>query len=339
VVGLIDYIDPGVLDGLLVEHDAEIAPTRTAVLSPDRAYRYALTQEWNIDAPAATFIMLNPSTADALNSDATMRRCIGFARRWGCGGVLLVNAFALRSRDPAALRGHPNPVGDHNDRVLASVVENSPTGPVVTAWGADPTMASSGRGDHIVALLHSVGVEPRCLGRTKAGNPRHPLFVAGDTELLPYPDATAFPMSPHRPSRIRPPAPRPCRSCPYRQDVPARVWAAAEYRVLPEFDLPTPYQPHFVFRCHQADGRVCAGWAGCHDGDHLLSLRIAVARGEMTPAVARAVIDYKSPVPLFRTGAEAADWGLTGPADHGSRLMRAKLLCRPGIEIEEDGDG
>lgn len=186
MVGLIDRIDHAVLDGLLVEHDSEIAPTRTVVLSADRVYRYALAQEWDAGGPAATFIMLNPSTADAFQSDATVRRCVRFAHRWGCGGVLLINTFAVRSRDPVLLRTHPAPVGDRNDAVFAAAVRDS-TGPVVVAWGVDPVVVRSGAGGRIVALLHDVGVAPLCLGLTRGGHPRHPLYVPAAAELVPYP--------------------------------------------------------------------------------------------------------------------------------------------------------
>lgn len=81
-----------------------------------------------------------------------------------------------------------------------------------------------------------------------------------------------------------PPAPRSCASCPYRRDVPAGIWAREEYGKLPGYDEPTPFQPRGVFLCHQhdpgTDGHpVCGGWAGCHDGDELLALRMAVLGG------------------------------------------------------------
>lgn len=109
---------------------------------------------------------------------------------------------------------------------------------------------------------------------------------------------------------IASPAPRPCESCPYRQDVPSGVWAPEEYQKLSGYDRDTPFQPTGVFRCHQRNGRVCAGWAGCHDGVHLLALRLAGRDGTMTAADVDATIDYVSPVPLFASGAEAAAHGL-----------------------------
>lgn len=106
------------------------------------------------------------------------------------------------------------------------------------------------------------------------------------------------------------PAPRPCVSCPYRRDVPSGVWHPDEYAKLPAYDAATPFQPPGVFMCHQVDGRVCAGWAGCHDGRELLALRLAVVLGTLTPDEVGETIDYVSPVPLFGSGAEAAEHGM-----------------------------
>ena len=113
----------------------------------------------------------------------------------------------------------------------------------------------------------------------------------------------------------QPPAPRPCESCPYRQDVPSGIWAASEYAKLPTYDEPTFAQPARLFLCHQHDrddgrARVCSGWAGCYDGAHLLALRVAVSSGEITAQTADAIRDYRSPAPLFASGAEAAVHGM-----------------------------
>jgi hypothetical protein len=115
--------------------------------------------------------------------------------------------------------------------------------------------------------------------------------------------------------RTLPPAPRPCATCPYRQDVPSGVWAEDEYAKLPLFDKPTGEQPPGVFLCHQHDrdaegARVCAGWAGCHDAEELLALRIGVVVGDISLETAEAIRDYVSPVPLFATGMEAAAHGM-----------------------------
>ena len=130
----------------------------------------------------------------------------------------------------------------------------------------------------------------------------------------------------------RRPAPRPCDSCPYRRDVPSGVWVADEYRKLLAYDRETPYQPTGVFLCHLQNGHVCAGWAGCHRGDDLLALRLAVASGGMTVEDAVATIDYRSPVPLFSSGAEACAHGLADVDAPGADAHRAMAKVRRGRE-------
>lgn len=98
----------------------------TADFSPDLSYRYRLTRTWDqclvCNRPPAVFVMLNPSTADASLDDPTIRRCVGFAKAWGCPGLTVVNLYALRSADPKALWSHPDPVGPDNNRWISEVL-------------------------------------------------------------------------------------------------------------------------------------------------------------------------------------------------------------------------
>ena len=114
--------------------------------------------------------MLNPSTADAQRDDPTIRRCIRFSRDWGWGALEIVNLYALRATDPQRLRRHRDPVGPDNDaHILAAAARNGPT---IGAWGAfevDPL-----RPARVLAML---GDGVRCLGLTRAGHPRHPLYA------------------------------------------------------------------------------------------------------------------------------------------------------------------
>lgn len=119
-----------------------------------------------------------------------------------------------------------------------------------------------------------------------------------------------------------PPAPSPCASCPYRRDVPSGIWDTDEYAKLPRYDQPTGEQPPGAFRCHLYPDdrpRACAGWAGCHDSDELLALRVGVLTGSMTVETAEAIRDYVSPVPLFASGTEAAVHGM-------------REVCRPSAD-------
>lgn len=137
--------------------------------------------------------------------------------------------------------------------------------------------------------------------------------------------------------KTRRPATRPCVSCPYRTDAPAGLWHPDEYAKLPAYDRDTAQQPTGVFLCHQQDNRVCAGWAGCHNTDHLLALRLAPAFGTMDLAEVEATLDYVSPVPLFRSGAEAAAHGLSavdGPDERAQQLAR-RYLARATQQTNE----
>ncbi|HEV2256526.1 MAG TPA: DUF1643 domain-containing protein, partial [Streptosporangiaceae bacterium] len=172
--------------GLIVDRDVALDGTErgTAWFSSDRTYRYLLTRRWDVLRPVMGFIMLNPSTADAFRPDPTITRCAGFADREGCGGIDVVNLFALRATDPRKLAGHPDPAGPANDDFLADLARLA-EGPVVAAWGAHA--AAGARARAVAELFARLGVPLRCLGTTKAGAPRHPLYVRGDAPLTGWP--------------------------------------------------------------------------------------------------------------------------------------------------------
>ena len=152
-----------------------------AAFSADRTYRYVLTRTWDLMAPVMCWIMLNPSTADAMTDDPTIRRCKAFARREGCGGISVVNLFALRAIDPRELARHPDPVGPSCGKFLNIHATAAIT---VAAWGAGGTL--NGRDREVCALLAKGGAELKCLGVTAAGHPRHPLYVRSDAPLIPW---------------------------------------------------------------------------------------------------------------------------------------------------------
>lgn len=160
-----------------------------AVLSDDGRYRYELTRTWGAE-PQATFVMLNPSTADADVDDPTIRRCIGFAKSWGCGGLVVVNLYALRATDPADLWRADDPVGPDNDAhlALALYLAARSSGPVVAAWGAH---ARPDRVELFADVAASLGVPLLALKVTKAGAPGHPLYLRADAEPLPWPEAVS----------------------------------------------------------------------------------------------------------------------------------------------------
>lgn len=169
---------------IIDEHPGLLADdAATAMFSPCRTYRYMLTRTWGAAAPAV-FVMLNPSTADAFVPDPTVRRCQSFARAWGAGGLVVLNAFGLRSTDPAALRSHPDPVGPDNDAAIAAVLSWYDKCFVVVAWGVHATLG--GRNRAVLELLRVKGVEPKCLAVTADGHPRHPLYLPKTSTPGPY---------------------------------------------------------------------------------------------------------------------------------------------------------
>lgn len=148
---------------------------RTARFSPCKEYRYSLSRTWDRSLPRILFIGLNPSTADDKSDDPTVRRCIGFAKKWGFGGLILVNLFAYRTTDPSGLTEVDEPVGRDNDRWIA--VEQTRVDRVVAAWGNAGSLL--GRDEIVLNCLNRV----HCLGVTKTGYPRHPLYLSATTPL------------------------------------------------------------------------------------------------------------------------------------------------------------
>jgi hypothetical protein len=120
--------------------------------------------------------MLNPSIADHRRDDPTIRRCLGFARAWGYSVLEVRNLFAWRATDPRDLLTAPDATGGRRgDRELRAVLDADL---VVVAWGA---WVPFGRDRQALALLR--GRRLMCLGRTRNGGPRHPLYVWAKSRL------------------------------------------------------------------------------------------------------------------------------------------------------------
>lgn len=158
-----------------------------AVISDDGLYRYTLTRHWGFGNRVLVFLMLNPSTADGEHDDATIRRCVGFAKREAYDGIVVVNLFAYRATNPNdlwALHVH-DPVGVGNDRTLRAVAKKYRD--IVCAWGVN---APSPRAEYVLHMLKTLVPEANlnCLGTTKAGCPKHPVRLASDTPFLPFGD-------------------------------------------------------------------------------------------------------------------------------------------------------
>ncbi len=151
----------------------------SAAFSECGTYRYQLWRRWDESKPYVCFIGLNPSTADALTNDPTIRKCMKFARTWGYGALCMVNLFAFRATDPRDMKRAPDPVGPANDLHLANCCKGAAR--VVAAWGVDGK--HQGRAIGVRALLS--GCDLHHLGLTDAKEPKHPLYRPDSTQPEP----------------------------------------------------------------------------------------------------------------------------------------------------------
>ena len=148
-----------------------------ATFSDCRKYRYALWRIWDDRAPKVMFIGLNPSTADEMTDDATIRRCTGFARSWDFGGIYMLNIFAFKATHPENLKKSADPIGDENDMYLTRYAEKSSL--IIGAWGNHGVYLN--RGAAVIEMFPAM----QCLKMTKMNQPSHPLYLRADTDHQP----------------------------------------------------------------------------------------------------------------------------------------------------------
>jgi hypothetical protein len=174
-----------------------MTPERNTIFSNDRVYRYTLWREWPPATPNllytadphlayyrgqhsqyAMFIGLNPSTADETKDDPTIRKCVGFAKRWGFGALCMTNLFAFRATDPRKMKLELDPTGPSNDKLIAACARSA--GIIVAAWGVNGEHMN--RDGEVINLVDDL----YCLRTTKHGMPEHPLYIPYDTQPMRY---------------------------------------------------------------------------------------------------------------------------------------------------------
>lgn len=178
--------------------------TGCAAFSSGGRYRWLLGRSWLTsalqDAPdparhGLIFCGLNPSTADASTDDPTLRRLVAFARQWGYSQLVVVNLFALITPSPATLRRHRRPVGPANEAVLDHWLgkwSRRAHWDLWLGWGANGCFQDRDRWllDRVEALgaqrRQSGGLGALCLGRTRLGHPRHPLYLPASAQPQPW---------------------------------------------------------------------------------------------------------------------------------------------------------
>jgi len=145
----------------------------TAIYSDCGRYRYALTRIWDATGEKVLFVMLNPSTATERQNDPTVERCERRARALGFGSFRVCNIFAWRATDPKDMRRAQDPVGLENNAAILDGCDWADA--IVCAWGTHGEHL--GRGREVTSLMRGTGKPLTHLGLSKAGHPKHPLYI------------------------------------------------------------------------------------------------------------------------------------------------------------------
>jgi hypothetical protein len=153
-------------------HTKDDAPS-VAQYSDCERYRYTLTRTWDANGPRVAFVMLNPSTATEIQNDPTVERCERRARTLGFGAFRVCNIFAFRATDPRNMRAQTDPIGQHNDTAIIDACTWADQ--IICAWGTHG--AHLNRGPQIETLLRAQSKPLHHLGLSKAGHPKHPLYI------------------------------------------------------------------------------------------------------------------------------------------------------------------
>jgi hypothetical protein len=156
-----------------------VAGEAWTVLSHCRTYRYRLVHVWDPHMPRLGVVGHSWSATKEWRSDRTVRRCIGFARAWGYGGIDIGNLFGLQAADPKKLAMVADPVGPDNDAHLAAMCTDNDL--IVLAWGAHACPDRARAVAHMLWRLgEDCGGSLAVLGWTERGQPRHPQYVPKD---------------------------------------------------------------------------------------------------------------------------------------------------------------
>lgn len=146
----------------------------TAIYSDCEKYRYALTRVWEPEGRKVFFVMLNPSTATEVQNDPTVERCERRARTLGFGAFRVANIFAWRDTDPRKMRAAKDPIGPENDATIAQGCDWADQ--IICAWGTHGEHRN--RGPQVETLMRATNLPLYHLGLSKAGHPKHPLYIA-----------------------------------------------------------------------------------------------------------------------------------------------------------------
>lgn len=160
---------------------------RDARISDCGRYRWTLTRLWGPRVPGVVWIMLNPSTADGLMDDPTIRRCMKFTQRFGYDGLVVVNLLPRRTPNPDDLVEYVSEdeaARDENATWVRRACHQSAI--KIAAWGSLRGIVGETANEVGRIISEEWEYELHCLGTTKDGSPRHPLYVRADAPIIPW---------------------------------------------------------------------------------------------------------------------------------------------------------
>ncbi|MDP5273252.1 DUF1643 domain-containing protein [Chengkuizengella axinellae] len=143
-------------------------------------FRYSLFRVWDDSKKKVGFLMLNPSKADEVEDDNTIRKCVHFAKSWGYGSLEVINLFAYRATYPTELKSVEDPVGSLNDIYIKKVVDRCDQ--VILAWGNRGSYLK--RNEEVLKMIDPDKLY--VLEMSLEGHPKHPLFLSSTLKPKPY---------------------------------------------------------------------------------------------------------------------------------------------------------
>jgi hypothetical protein len=158
----------------------------SAIISPCGKFRLRLEREIDVTGPVVAIAGVNPSTADAIENDQTIRKDIGFGRVNGWSRIIKINKFAFRATDVRALERAADPIGPGNDEAIVAAIKDADI--VLFAWGplAKLPKRLRTRWRFLWEAANDAGKQPVCLGTARDGHPRHTLMLPYSTQIQPW---------------------------------------------------------------------------------------------------------------------------------------------------------
>lgn len=157
-----------------------------ATFSADGRYRQ-LMRRWVGDSFPDRYILfigMNPSTADAAVNDPTCAREWSFTQREGFEAMVKANVGDYRATVPRMLL-EPGVVASSPENLPAIREAAAAADKVVVCHGKlNKALAPAGKA--LIDSLKNDGVTLWCFGQNGDGSPKHPLYLKGDTPLIPY---------------------------------------------------------------------------------------------------------------------------------------------------------